>query len=200
LEVEMVIARGGFAAIAAVVLGSVAVSASADVSLAVRGLRATAYDEIPAGSAFDIEPADGSEFTLQVERMVEASLQRAGYARADDSPLVLTLATEMTDPGAETPWPVQLGASKGSLRMRLFLLGPNSSGLLQESRSPAAGDYRIFLSIHDRRTLRYVWRGTATACRCGAGALASSRTMVPALVEAIGRNVGPQAVASTPPR
>lgn len=196
----MTILRGGLAAIAAVVLGSIAAPASADVSLAAGGLRATAYDEIPAGAAFDIESADGSELTLQVERMVEASLHRAGYARGDDSPLVLTLATEMTEPGAETPWPVQVGISKGSLRMRLFLFGPNSSGLLQESRRPASGDYRIFLSIHDRRTLRYVWRATATACRCGDGALASSRAMVPALIDAIGRNVGPQAVVSSTPR
>jgi hypothetical protein len=80
--------------------------------------------------------------------------------------------------------------------MRLFLFGPNSSGLLQDTREPTAGAYRVDLSVHDRRSRTYVWRGTATICRCGQGLLASSRAMVPALVEAIGRSVGPPSTAS----
>ena len=75
--------------------------------------------------------------------------------------------------------------------MRVFLFGPNSSGLLQDNHKPTVGEYRISLSIHDRRAHGYLWRGVATTCQCGQGMAASSRAMVTALIEAIGRSIGP---------
>lgn len=196
----MAIAKGGLAAIVVAVLGHVPAPVAADDPHDDVSMHATAYEQIPADAIFDLEPADNSELTYQVERLVRTSLQRRGYRLGDDSPLVLTIVTEATEAGADTPWPMQLGASKGGLRMRLFLFGPNSSGLLQDGRKPTAGEYRISLSVHDRWTRGYLWRGMATACQCGQGMLASSREMVPVLVEAIGRSVRPESTASGAPQ
>jgi hypothetical protein len=188
----MDLARGGLAAILVAALGHGPVLADMNGPSDDTEIQATAYDAIPHGAAFDVEAADGSELTHEVERLVRASVERLGYGLDDDAPLVLSVATESAGESAESPLPLQLGASKGSVRMRLFLLGPNSSGLLQDSRRASAADYRIALSVHDRRTQRYVWRGLAAICRCGQSVRAASRAAVPTLVEAIGYSVGPQ--------
>ena len=187
----MAIAKRGLAMFVAAALVSGPVLGAGDTALDGASIVATSYDRIPAGARFDLRSADDSELTYEAERLVRAGLQRRGFGFDPDSPLVLTVATEVTDGSADAPLPMQLGVSKGSLRMRLFLLGPNSSGLLQDSRDPTAGDYRIDLSVH-----AYVWRGAATTCRCGQSMLASTRQIVPALVEAIGSTVGPQSTAS----
>jgi hypothetical protein len=183
----MAIAKAGVAALVVAALGSGPLLASEGFSVI-----ATAYDEVPAAASFEIRMADDSELSYEIEQLVQANLQRRGYGLAAGSPLVLTVTTERTEPSADSPWPMQLGASKGGLRMRLFLFGTNSSGLLQDRSEPTAGEYRVSLSVHDRRTRGYLWRGTATTCQCGQGILASSREMVPALVAAIGRSVAPQ--------
>jgi hypothetical protein len=184
----MAIAKAGAAALVVAALGSGPLLAAEGFSVI-----ATAYHEVPAAANFEIQVADDSELAYEVEQLVQASLQRQGYGFAVGSPLVLTVMTERTEPSADTPWPMQLGASKGGLRMRLFLFGTNSSGLLQDRSTPTAGEYRVSLAVHDRRTRGYLWRGMATTCQCGQGILSSSREMVPALVEAIGRSVVPQA-------
>lgn len=154
-------------------------------------ISATAYEPIPANAAFRVETENSSELTLQVRQLVRGHLRSLGYRIAEDSPLVLMIGTEAPETLAETRMPVKLSASKSTLGLRFFLFGTNSSGLLQESPEPAPGDFRISLSIHDQRLPGYLWRGVATTCRCGQGMVASSREMVPALVESIGQTVGP---------
>jgi hypothetical protein len=193
----MRVAKGGLAAFLVAVLGNGPVLCAPDVEPDGVTIVAAAYGQVPAAARFDLRIADDSALRYEIEQLVRASLQRLGYGLRHESPLVLTVSAEANDWGADTPWPLQLGASKGGLRMRLFLFGPNSSGLLQESRKPTAGEYRVSLSVHDRGTHGYLWRGVATVCRCGQGILASSRALVPALVAAIGRSVGPEAAVST---
>jgi hypothetical protein len=195
-EVEMAIARGGLAALVAAALGFGSPPATADDALDGVTILTNAYDPVPASASFDLQVAADSALTYEIEQLVRSNLQHRGYGLSADAPLVLTVAAETTERSADTPWPMQLGASKGGLRMRLFLIGPNSSGLLQDSREPTAGEYRISLSIHDRRAHGYLWRGLATTCQCGQGMLASSRAMVAALIEAIGRSVGPEPIVA----
>jgi hypothetical protein len=187
----MPIARASAAALLIAALAPGPSSAASDEPDGIT-IVATAYDEVPAAATFEVQVAEESALRYEIEEMLKATLQRRGYGLEGGSPLVLRATSESTEPSADTPWPMQLGASKGSLRMRLFLFGPNSSGVLQDSREPTAGEFRVSLSLHDRRTRGYVWRGTATTCRCGQGMLASSRAMVAALVEAIGRSVAPK--------
>jgi hypothetical protein len=194
--------KGVALAFAATALVMVPNSAAAEDGINGAQVRAMAFEHIPIGALLALEPADDSELTFQVAQLVETGLQTAGYRLHEESHLVLTVATEMTDGGAEAPWPVDVDASKGSLRMRLYLFGRNSSGVLQESPRADAGEYRILLSIHDRRmrTRGYLWRGTASTCRCGQGAVAASRSLVPELVAAIGRTTGEDSVQSAASR
>jgi hypothetical protein len=194
-EIEMAIAKGGLAALIVAVLASGS-PATADDALDGGTILAKAYRPVPASAWFDLQVAAGSALTYEVEQLVRTNLQHRGYGLSADAPLVLTVATETTEQGADTPWPMQLGVSKGGLRMRVFLFGTNSSGLLQDSRKPTAGEYRISLSIHDRRAHGYLWRGVATTCQCGQGMVASSRAMVTALIEAIGRSIGPESMVA----
>lgn len=193
----MGIAKSALAAIFVAAIGCGRVTAATDGSPEGVEISATAYETVPSGATFRLEAADNSELTLQVQRLVRTHLQRLGYAVGGESPLVLTIGTEVSDVPAETTLPLKLQGSKGSLGLRFLLFGPNSSGLLQDKTKPAPGDYRISLSIHDQRMPGYLWRGVAATCRCGQGMLVSSREMVPALVESIGLTVGPPATEST---
>jgi len=179
----------------ATTLGELPADARADSLSLEQDIQATAYRSIPAGTAFRVEVADRSGLTHQVEQMLETVLQDAGYALSEKSPFVLTIATELTESSGVPPLPLELRATKGSLGMRLFLLGRNSSGVLQEDPQPTAGEYRIVLTIHDRRHPQgYLWRALATACRCGTGTTAALKDLIPALVKTIGRKVGSQPV------
>jgi hypothetical protein len=195
-ELSMKIASSSLAAIVAVaILGQLPAHADADDSFA-QEVQATAYRAIPPGTAFRVELADRSGLTHHVAQLLQTELPDAGYALSAQSPFVLTVATEVTEPNGRSPLPLELRATKGSVGMRLFLLGRNSSGVLQQDPEATAGEYRVVLTIHDRRHPQgYLWRARATACQCGLGATAAWHDMVPALVKTIGRNAGAQPVA-----
>lgn len=189
----MKIANNSLAAILAAILGQLPARADADDRSVEQEIHAIAYRAIPAGTAFRVALADRSGLTHHVEQLLETVLQDAGYALSEQSPFVLTVTTEVTAPSGESPLPLELRATKGSLGMRLFLFGRNSSGVLQEDSKSSAGDYRLVLTIHDRRHPQgYLWRAQATTCQCGMGATAALQDMVPALVNTIGRNAGAQ--------
>jgi len=189
----MDIAKFVLAAFAVAVLGAGPVWSATDGQSNEAGITATAYKPIPAGAAFRLQAEDSSELTYQVQEQLRVKLERLGYSVSPNSPLVLIIGTEAPAERADTPLPMKVGGGKTGLSLRFFLFGTNSSGLLQDSPEPAPDDYRISLSIYDQRTSGYLWRGVGVICRCGQGVQASSREIVPALADSIGRTVGAQA-------
>jgi hypothetical protein len=157
---------------------------------------ATAYEPIPPGTALSLERADNADLTMQVAEQMRRQLQQDGYVVSDDSPLVLAIST-VAPPSLDDDeaLPMKLTGGDKGLGMRFKLIGTNSSGLLQETPESSAEDYQILLSVQDRRTDKYLWRGVAHICQCGEGILAASRQSVPDLAGAIGRTMGPQPVA-----
>lgn len=157
---------------------------------------ATAYKPIPVGAALSLKTADNSDLTMQMQELMRAELQRDGYRIIDDSPLVLMIGTRAPPSlDDDESLPMKVAGGKDSIGMRFKLVGTNSSGLLQDSPEPLAEDYQISLSVSDRRTDEYLWRGVANVCQCGQGILAASRQVAPELADAIGRTTGPQPVA-----
>jgi hypothetical protein len=157
---------------------------------------ATAYEPIVPGTALALKTADNSDLTMQAQELMDAELRRLGYHISDDSPLVLTIGTSAPAAGNDRlDLPMRVAGGTSAVALRFKLIGTNSSGLLQEKADPAAEDYQITLSIRDRRTDRYLWRGLANICQCGEGILTATRHMAPELAGAIGRTMGPQPVA-----
>jgi len=157
---------------------------------------ATAYEPIPPGTTLSVETADNADLTMQVAEQMRRQLQNDGYVVSGDGPLVLMIGTAAPPPLDDDPdLPMKLTGGTKGLGMRFKLIGANSSGLLQESSELLAEDYRILLSVQDRRSDKYLWRGVANICQCGEGILAASRRIVPDLSGAIGRTMGPQPVA-----
>ncbi len=124
----MKIASGLAAIVAAAVLGQLPAHADADDGSFAQEVQATAYRAIPPQTAFRVELADRSGLTHHVLQLLQTALPDAGYALSPRSPFVLTVTTEVTEPSGTSPLPLELRATKGSLGMRLFLLGRNSSG------------------------------------------------------------------------
>jgi hypothetical protein len=188
--------RLGWAALAAFMLGAPMATGgntgAGDKALDVT-IMATDYAHIPKGTAFRVEAARDTELALYVERLVRGALPAAQFAGADDSPLVLTVDAEATDLASwDDPGTAEMTASNGNVRLRAYLWAPNGQGILQENAAPSRRGlvHRLTATVYDRRTGRYLWRGSAETCQCGNGALADSRKMVPPLIEAIGRTVG----------
>lgn len=162
----MRIAKSLLAALAAPLITGPALAAT-DLPSGESGITATAYEPIPAGATFRLETEDSSELTYQLQEQLRRELQRLGYGLGDDSPLILTIGTVPPAESADTDPPLKIAGGSSGARLRFFLFGTNSSGLLQDSPESAPGDYRITMSVHDRRTGGFLWRGLATVCRCG---------------------------------
>jgi len=154
-------------------------------------IQAVDYAPIPAGSIFELQ-ADDDLSQDAVER-VRAELANHGYASQDQASLVMVIETDLIrgqkqdDPFGQ----VRANNDEAAVNARLFSTSQNSLLNPQQPIGSADRTYRINVSVYDRNTGLYVWRGTAMRSDPNLDVDQASNEMISALVGAVGKTVSP---------
>jgi len=174
-------------------LSSGAALAQAAASLPEPGssVQAVDYAPIPAGSVFEVQTNDDSELGQEAIERVQAELANRGYAAQDQATLVMVIEADLVrgekqdDPFGQ----VHANNDEAAVQARLFSTSQNS--LLNPQRPIGSADriYRINVSVYDRQSGLYVWRGSAMRNDPNLDVTQASNEMIAALIGAVGKTV-----------
>jgi hypothetical protein len=154
-------------------------------------IQAVDYAPIPAGATFEVQADD--ELSQDAVERVQAELANHGYASQDQAALVMVVEADLVrgekqdDPFGQ----VRANNDEAEMRARLFSTSQNSLLNPQQPIGSAERTYRINVSIYDRNTGLYVWRGTAMRNDPNLDVGQASNEMISALIGSVGKTVTP---------
>jgi hypothetical protein len=156
-------------------------------------IQAIDYAPIPAGAAFDVQ-ADDDLSQDAIER-VQSELVNHGYAAQDQGALVMVIETDLVrgDKQDDPFGQVHANNDEAAVQARLFSTSQNSLLNPQQPIGSADRTYRINVSIYDRQSGLYVWRGSAMRSDPNLDLTQASNEMISALIGAVGKTIGPVA-------
>lgn len=157
----------------------------------VPSIQAVDYAPIPAGSAFEVQ-ADDALSQDAVER-VQAELANHGYAAQDQASLVMVLESDLIRAERQDDPLGQVHADNDEAQVQARLFSTTQNSLLNPQQPIGSADraYRINISIYDRNTGLYVWRGSAMRNDPNLDVVQAGNEMIGALIGAIGKTVTP---------
>jgi hypothetical protein len=178
--------------------------------VAVAVASATSYSPVPAGAALDVSTADSSEVSSDAVELASGTLKQSGYAISRDAPYALDVTTVLVrGVGQEQNVPrVTQGTVRGdgytnpenttpgdSLTQGNFF--DNTRGALLSPAEPQRGGHllRVTLSVYDRKSGLYVWRGQVERDSLEVDVDSSIKQMLPALLAHFGETLAPTAIA-----
>ena len=156
-------------------------------------IQAVDYAPIPAGSIFEVQADD--ELSQDTVERVQSELANHGYAAQDQASLVMVIDTDLVrgqkqdDPFGQA----HANNDEATVQARLFSTSQNSLLNPQQPIGSADRTYRINVSIYDRNSGLYVWRGTAMRNDPNLDVDQASNEMIGALIGAVGKTVSPPA-------
>jgi hypothetical protein len=147
------------------------------------------YGRVPAGAAFNTEPADNSEITDHVDHSLRQALTGKGFQFSEDAGLVFAIT-------ADTTGRTDSNLSAGPQNNAQVHITINTSqnefiGGATQPPNQIPHTFRITLALYERSTGHYLWRGEITDLKPDADPLGATGPMVAKLVEALGKSVGP---------
>lgn len=162
---------------------------------------ATSYTPIPAGAALDVSSADSSELASDAVELTSGTLKQSGYTISRDAPYALDVtAVLVRGVGQEQNVPrANQGTTRGdgytnpentapgdSLTQGNFF--DNTRGAFLSPAEPQRGGHllRVTLSVYDRKSGLYVWRGQVERDSLEVAIDSSMQQMVPALLAHFG--------------
>ncbi|MFQ5764688.1 MAG: hypothetical protein ACE5GT_07160 [Rhodospirillales bacterium] len=166
---------------------------------------AISFRPLPTGAAILVRALDNAKHNLVLREDFERVLKQKGYTLSDHADLVLTFET-LDAGGAWTGGGEnrlvelsnnhdQTGIDAPRVRLNLFnsarggLLNPNRR---DQTRTVTPSQYRIDVTIDDKTNGKRLWEGW-TSIDIGPGDnRALTRTMVPVLVDSLGKTVRQQ--------
>ena len=170
---------------------------------------ATSYTPIPPNSPLDIVAAAGSELASDATELSIATLKQQGHSTSRDAPYVVDVAAVLVrgvgqDAGVQSP-------TQGSVRGDQYTnseksaandpltqgnLFDNQRGAILTPAQPQSGGHllRVSLSVYDRKTGLYVWRGQIERDSLEVNSDSSVQQMVPALLAHFGEALPPTEV------
>jgi hypothetical protein len=154
-------------------------------------IQAVDYAPIPAGSIFEVQADD--ELSQDAIERVQSELANQGYAAQDQAALVMVIETDLIR-GQKQDDPLgqaRANNDEAEVQARLFSTSQNSLLNPQQPIGSAERTYRISVSIYDRNTGLYVWRGTAMRNDPHLDLTQASNEMIAALIGAVGQTVTP---------
>ena len=182
---------------AAVVLllaaGSAEAQSSANPAGPAPNMQAVSYAAIPPGSQFETQMNDDTELDQEALDLVNRSLAGRGYGVDASAPLVMVVETDLVR-GQKQDDPLgQAYADNSGAKVQARLFSTNENSLLnpQQPIGPADRIYRISLSVYDRASGLYVWRGSIMRNNPDLDVNKASNEMVAALIATLGRTVQP---------
>ena len=170
---------------------------------------ATTYAPIPAGAALDVSTADSSELASNAVELTSGNLKQNGFTIARDAPYALAVtAVLVRGVGQEQNVPrANQGTTRGdgytnpentvpgdSLTQGNFF--DNTRGAFLSPAEPQRGGHllRVTLSVYDRKSGLYVWRGQVQRDSLEVDVDSSVQQMVPALLAHFGEALPPTAI------
>jgi hypothetical protein len=170
---------------------------------------ATSYTPVPDGAALDVSTADSSELASNAVELTSGTLKQAGYTISRDAPYALDVtAVLLRGVGQEQNVPrANQGTTRGdgytnpentapgdSLTQGNFF--DNTRGAFLSPAEPQRGGHllRVTLSVYDRKSGLYVWRGQVERDSLEVDVDSSMRQMVPALLAHFGDTLAPAAI------
>jgi hypothetical protein len=154
-------------------------------------IQAVDYAPVAAGSVFEVQADD--ELSQDAVGRVQAALADHGYASQDAAPLVMVIETDLVR-GEKQDDPLgQVHADNNDAEMQARLFSTSRNSLLNPQRPIGSSDrtYRINVSVYDRKSGLYVWRGSATRSDPNLDVDQASNEMIGALIGAVGKTVTP---------
>jgi hypothetical protein len=162
-------------------------------------IAATAFEQVPPGTAMAVRPWDDSDQNLAIKQDLENALRHRGYVIREDAPLILSFETRDTVgtwSSGDRRSIVEFEARKGGgeeddSKVRLNLFASDRGGVFNKGRPPPdvkPSRYQIEVTI-DRQGGARLWQGTITADLERTDRESLIKQMVPALVEKVGNTV-----------
>ena len=164
-------------------------------------LSAVAYRPLPTAKSIRVQAMDNSDQNIVLQKEFERALQAKGFAVSGEASLVLTFETR-DDVGA---WSnsgrrsfLELEGRGGrtggeDAKARLNLYDSNRGGMLNEGRGETVimtpSQYRIDVSVDDRRNGKRLWQAWSTGDLGISDPLDLTKAMVPVLVGSLGQTV-----------
>lgn len=162
---------------------------------------ATSYAPIPAGAALDVSSADSSELANDAVELTSGTLKQSGYTISRDASYAMDVtAVLVRGVGQEQNVPRGYqGTTRGdgytnpentapgdSLTQGNFF--DNTRGAFLSPAEPQRGGHllRVTLSVYDRKSGLYVWRGQVERDSLEVDIDSSMQQMVPALLAHFG--------------
>lgn len=170
---------------------------------------ATSYKPIPSGAALDVSSAVNSELASDAVELTSGTLKQQGYAISRDAPYALDVTVVLVrGVGQEQTVP---RATQGSVRGDAYTNSEesaandpltqgnffdNTRGAFLSPAEPQRGGHllRVSLSVYDRTSGLYVWRGQVERDSLEVDVDSSLQQMVPALLAHFGQSLPPTAV------
>jgi hypothetical protein len=170
---------------------------------------ATSYRPVPAGAALDVSTAMSSELASDAVDLTSGALQEHGYTISRDAPYALDVtAVLVRGIGQEQNAP---RANQGSVRGDAYSNSEesaandpltqgnfydNTRGAFLSPVEVQRGGHllRVSLSVYDRQSGLYVWRGQVERDSLEVDVDSSMRQMVPALLAHFGQALPPTEV------
>jgi hypothetical protein len=157
-------------------------------------VQAVDYAPVPAGAAFELQSNDDDELTQEALTRANDALAGHGYAAHDGAPLVMVIETNLVR-GQKQDDPLgQVHADNDDAAVQARLFSTSQNSLLNPQQPIGSADrlYRINVSVYDRQSGLYVWRGSAMRNDPNLDVSEATNEMVNALVGAVGKSVQPK--------
>jgi hypothetical protein len=156
-------------------------------------VQAVSYAPIPPGAQFETQMNDDSELDQEALDLVNRALAGRGYAVDSAAPLVMVVETDLVR-GQKQDDPLgQAYADNNGAKVTARLFSSNGNSILHPQQTIGSADrlYRISLSVYNRASGLYVWRGSVMRNDPELDVNKASNEMVSALIAALGRTVQP---------
>jgi hypothetical protein len=171
---------------------------------------ATTYTPIAAGAALDVSAAADTELASDAVELTSGTLKLRGYSVSRDAPYALdVIAVLVRGVGQEQNAP---RSTQGSVRGDQYTnpendqvsddpltqgnFFDNTRGAFLSPAEPQRGGHllRVSLSVYDRKSGLYVWRGQIERDSLEVDIDSSMQQMVPALLAHFGETLPPTAI------
>lgn len=158
-----------------------------------KSVQAVAYAPIAAGAQFETQMNNDTELDQEALDLVNRALVGRGYGVDSAAPLVMVVETNLVR-GQKQDDPLgQAYADNNGAKVQARLFSSNGNSLLNPQQPIGSADrlYRISLSVYNRATGLYIWRGSVMRNDPDLDVNKASNEMVSALIATLGRTVKP---------
>lgn len=150
---------------------------------------AVAYQPIPPGAHLETQPESQSQMDDDAWRHLDTDLSGRGYTVGGDGAYVVTVATQLTS-RLNTDQSVATVNAERSDPKNAALFSTEGNTLLNPNEPVNTTDrvFRVNLTVYERASGHYVWRGTVERADAAIDPATAMREMLPALLDHFGEN------------